>query len=105
MASLMMLFGAFVTFMNWGCLIVNKRNKRKGIDKHHSMVSMVSLISLITAGLAYFIYPSEPKSCIGLIPILDIGNWMLIVGLPIAIVQGTFTQKAKNTEQKHPPDS
>ena len=95
-ASLLMLFGAYCAVMNWGCVIASMRNKRKGIDKHHSTVP---LISLIAAGLAYFIYPLQPKSWIGLIPALDLGNWMLVIGLPCAIAQGAFKGKEKNTEQ------
>jgi hypothetical protein len=94
-ASVLMLIGAFIAVMNWACVIVSMRNKRKGIDRHHSTLP---LISLIAAGLAYFIYPLQPKGWIGLIPALDLGNWMLVIGLPIAIVQGAFKGK-KNTEQ------
>lgn len=93
-ASLLMLFGACVAAMNWGCVIISMRNKRKGIDKHHSTVP---LISLVAAGFAYIIYPLEPKGWIGLIPALDLGNWMLAIGLAIAIVQGAFKGKEKNT--------
>lgn len=86
-ASLVMLFGASVAIMNWGCVIASMRNKRRGIDKHHSTVP---LISLIAAGLAYFICPHHSKIWIGLIPALDIGNWMLVIGLPVAIAKGAF---------------
>jgi hypothetical protein len=101
-ASLLLLLGALVAVINWRCVIVSMRNKRKGIDRHHSTVP---LISLITTGFASFIYPLELKSWIGLIPALDLGNWMLLVGLPIAIAQGAFKRKEKNTEQRRPPDS
>ena len=94
-ASLIGLLGAYVALMNWGCVIVSMRNKRKGIDKHHSSIP---LISLIAAGIAYFIYPIEPKSWIGLIPFFDLGNWILLVGLPIAIAKGEFKGKEKTTE-------
>lgn len=93
-ASVLILFGAYVAVMNWGCVIVSMRNKRKGIQTHHSTVP---LVSLITAMLAWAVYPVHPKSWIGLIPTLDIGNWMLVIGLPIAVAKGTGKGKSKST--------
>jgi hypothetical protein len=86
-ATLLLLFGAYVAIMNWGCVIVNMMNKRKGIDRHHSTVPLITLVS---TGLAYMIYPLHPKEWIGLIPLVDIGNWTLVIGLPIAIARGAF---------------
>jgi len=92
-ASLLILFSAYVALMNWGCVVVSMINKRKGIDKHHSTVP---LVSLICAGmLAYPIYPYAPKWWITMIPAIDIGNWMLIIGLPVAIFQGMFRKEKK----------
>lgn len=86
-AAILLLFGAYVAVMNWGSVIVSMRNKRKGIDKHHSTTPIISIVS---AGLAYMIYPFQPKEWIGLIPLVDIGNWILIIGLPMAIAKGSF---------------
>jgi len=86
-AVIILLFGAYIAVMNWGCVLVSMRNKRKGIDKHHSTVPFVSIVS---AGLAYMIYPLQPKQWIGIIPLVDIGNWILIIGLPIALAKGAF---------------
>ena len=87
-AGIAMLLAAYIVVMNWGCVIASELNKRKGIDKHHSTVP---LISLILAGvIAYPVYPFCPKWWIGIIPAVDIGNWMLIIGLPWAIAQGMF---------------
>jgi hypothetical protein len=86
-AVILVLLAAYITAMNWGCVIASERNKRRGIDKHHSTVP---LISLLLAGLSYAIYPLTPKGWIGIIPAVDIGNWMLIIGLPWAIAKGAF---------------
>jgi len=86
-AILLLLFGAYIVLMNWRCVIVSMMNKRRGIDKYHSTAPIISILS---AGLAYMIYPLQPKEWIGLIPLVDIGNWTLVIGLPIAIAKGAF---------------
>jgi hypothetical protein len=83
-AALVLLFGAYIAVLNWVALIINRLNRKRGIDKHYSPNP---LISIICAGIAYFIYPFQPKGWIVLIPLLDIGNWQLIIGLPIAIAK------------------
>jgi hypothetical protein len=90
---ILMLMAAYVAVMNWGCVIASERNRRRKIDKH---VSTVPLISFILAGLAYEVYPFSPKGWIGIIPAVDIGNWMLVIGLPWAI--------AKKALRKGPPN-
>jgi hypothetical protein len=85
--ALIVLFGAYITILNWGCVIGSLMNKRRGIDKHYSTVPIVSIIA---AGLAYIIYPLEPKAWVWLIPLVNIGNWELVIGLPIAISRGAF---------------
>jgi hypothetical protein len=82
--SLLVLFGAYIAVMNWACVYASAQNKRKGIDKHHSMLHFVSVFPII---LAYFTLPSESKAWIFLIPLLDIGNLSLIIGLPIALLR------------------
>ncbi|MFH1706508.1 MAG: hypothetical protein ABIF71_01120 [Planctomycetota bacterium] len=70
-----MLAATYIMIMNWGCVIVSERNKRKGIDKYHSTVP---LVTLILACLAYQAYPYKPALWIGIIPAFDIGNWYLL---------------------------
>lgn len=93
-AIIAMLLAAYIVVMNWGCVIASERNKRKGIAKHHSTVPLFSL--LLTGMIAYPLYPFSPKWWIGIIPAVDIGNWMLIIGLPWAIVHGMFRKKSPN---------
>lgn len=71
-----LLMMAYVIILNWGCAVVRLYNKRKKIDRHHSTVP---LVSLIMATIAMLSYPYAPKWWIFLIPILDIGNWLLLV--------------------------
>lgn len=85
-AVILILLGVLVVWMNWWCVRASTRNKRRGIDKHHSTVPVVSFI--FTGVLAYPLFPYEPKWWISIIPAFDIGNWMLIIGLPWVITQG-----------------
>jgi hypothetical protein len=92
-AVILMLMAGYVAVMNWGCVIASEHNRRRGIQKHHSTVP---LISLILTALAFEIYPRTPKGWIGIIPAADIGNWMLIIGLPWAIAKGMFKKGTPN---------
>lgn len=92
-AGIILVLAAYIALMNWGCVIASLRNQKKGIDKHHSTIPG---ISLILAGVAYFIYPLNPKLWIGFIPGLDIGTWMLVIGLPWAIAKGDFKNGPEN---------
>lgn len=89
------LFGAVAAFMNWRCVVLSMRNKRNGINKHYSIVP---LLSLITCGLAYLICPIEPRVWVWAVPVLDPGNWILAVGLPVAVARGAFRGKEGNAE-------
>jgi hypothetical protein len=51
------------------------------------------LVSLILAGVAYSAYPFEPKGWIGIVPAVDIGNWILIAGVSRAIISGAFKKE------------
>ncbi|OGV66198.1 MAG: hypothetical protein A2283_06635 [Lentisphaerae bacterium RIFOXYA12_FULL_48_11] len=86
-AVVIMLFAASICAMNWGCVIISMRNKKNGTDKHQSTVP---LVSLILAMLVNLLYPFTQKWWIWIIPVIDIGNWMLVVGLPRAIAKGAF---------------
>ena len=87
-AVIVLILAAYIAVMNWGCVIASEINRRKGIDKHHSVVPALSLI--FAGVLAYPLYPFTPKWWIGLIPAFDIGTWVLIIGLPWAIATGMF---------------
>ena len=91
---ILMLFAAYIAVTNCWCVIASNLNKRRGIDKHHSTVPLFSLI--LTGILAYPLYPFTPKGWIWIIPALDIGNWMLLIGLPWAIAQGAFKKETEN---------
>jgi hypothetical protein len=95
-AFALIIFGAFVAFKNWVGVAVSLKNKWAGIKKHYSVLP---LVSLLTAGLAFLIYPLEPRMWMWAIPILDPGNWILAVGLPMGIARGAFSRKGKGAGQ------
>jgi len=92
-AVILLLLAAYIVVMNWGCVIASEINRRKGIDKHYSTGP---LVSLILAGIAFPVFPLAPKWWIGIIPAVDIGNWMLIIGLPWAIGHSVFKKEPSN---------
>jgi hypothetical protein len=79
----LMLFAAFVVVMNWGCVIVSMRNKRRGIDRHHSTVP---IISFVLVALASLIYPPPLEIWMIAVPLLDIANWQL-PWLPVVLIR------------------
>jgi hypothetical protein len=95
-AIILMLMALYISVMNWGCVIVSSLNKKRGISKHHSTVP---LVSLILAGLAYPLYPYEPKGWVVILPLIDIGNWIFVIGLPWAVVKGIQGRKGEQGRQ------
>ncbi|MBI2266299.1 MAG: hypothetical protein HYU64_14230 [Armatimonadetes bacterium] len=88
---ILLLFAAYIAIMNWACVIASELNRRKGIAKHHSTVP---LVSFIVAGMfAYPLYPFAYKSWIAIIPLVDIGNWLFLIGLPVAVIRGAFKKE------------
>jgi len=83
LAIAILLLAVYFVAMNWGCVIISMINKRKGVDCHHSTVPLVSLILTV---FAYISYPYPAKNWIVIIPILDIGNWMLL-WFPIVLMK------------------
>jgi len=83
LAIAILLFAACIVVMNWGCVIVSMRNKRRGIDRHHSTVSIVSIV---LAAVAYLVYPQPEKVWMISVPMLDIANWNLL-RLPVVLIR------------------
>lgn len=83
LAIAILLFGAYIVVMNWGSVIVSTRNKKRGIDRHHSTVP---IISFVLAALAYLIYPHPDKMWMISVPLLDVANWSLLL-LPVVLIR------------------
>src|ERR1043166_285418 len=97
LALAILVFAAYIVVMNWGCVIVSMRNKRRGIDRHHSTVP---IISIILAALAHLIYPKPDRNWMIVIPLLDIANWSLLA-LPFVLFR---EWRKKNTERSAAPN-
>ena len=98
LALAILLFAAFIVMMNWGCVIVSMRNRRRGIDRHHSTVPVASFI---LAALAFLIYPDTNKMWMVSVPLLDIANWNLLT-LPVVLIREARTKTI--TEQVDAPN-
>ncbi|MDI1475563.1 hypothetical protein [Polyangium sp. y55x31] len=70
--------GAYVILMNAASVVVNTRNRRRGIDRSVSMVPLVGPL-LACAGLWL---ASAPLWSFAIPWLLDIATWGLLVALP-----------------------
>jgi hypothetical protein len=89
LALMILLLAAYIVVMNWGCVIVSLRNKKRGIDRHHSMVP---ILSLILAALACLAYPAPEKMWLISVPLLDIANWSLL-WLPVGLIRESMKSR------------
>ncbi len=96
----LMIMAAYVVVLNWGCVIVSIRNQRQGIDKHHSTIPLVSVMLGVFSFLAW---PGTPKEWILIIPLVDIGNWVLLC-LPIVLIQ-CLREKKRNVDHDNSEDA
>jgi hypothetical protein len=83
LSVLLMLMAGYVVLMNWARVAATIRNRRRGIPRRHSTVP---LVSLLLAGLAAAVYPFTPRLWIGLIPLTDVANLMLL-WLPVFLIK------------------
>jgi len=91
-----LLFAGYVAAMNWGAVIVSRRNKRRGIDRYHSTVPF---FSFFLAALALLFWPRPHKAWMLAVPLLDIANWMLLFGvLWFPVTAFRELRKTKSTE-------
>jgi hypothetical protein len=108
LAVAVLLFAAYVVAMNWACVIVSLRNKRRGIDKHHSTVPLFSLF-LVVVGLVLYPHPRHSAAQRGIedwtiwmlaLPLLDIANWTLLLSPLLLIRQLTTKPKAADQSKE-----
>jgi hypothetical protein len=83
---MLLLAAGYPVVMNWGAIILNARNRRRGIDKHYSPGPF---LSAALASVAYVAYPFGSKEWILILPAIDIGNWVAVVGL-VTMVRRVF---------------
>ena len=85
-----MISGVLIIIANYVCIIKSHMNKRKGIDKHHSLSPVLGPL-LFLMGLPF------AKVNLGMFAIIvfavDPGTWLILIGLPYAICKGSFSSK------------
>jgi hypothetical protein len=89
LSIVILLLAGWIVAMNWSCVIVSIRNKRRGIDRHHSTVPFVSFLLVV---LAHLVYPKPDNRWMLALPLLDIANWSLLA-LPYVLVRGWAKKK------------
>ncbi len=80
-----LLLAAHIAVMNWGCVITSFRNKKRGIDQHHSTAPILS--ALLTLVAMMLCPRHDLVAWMLLVPLLDIGNWILLLSLPLLIFE------------------
>lgn len=73
------LFGLYVAVCNWGCLLLNRRNARAGIDRRYSQGPVVGPISLL---LGLQALPIEHPRWIWLLLLVDPSTVIVAAGIP-----------------------
>ena len=104
LASMLFCAALFVVGMNWSCVFLNFRNRRRGIDKHHSMVPVVAQVLLVIAAQCSRLEQSPwlPTLAFWILGLADISLWML-ASLPFVLLYRKYFQpdrdKTKTTKQ------
>ncbi|MFT5191647.1 MAG: hypothetical protein ACI9DF_003900 [Verrucomicrobiales bacterium] len=93
LSIVLLLLAAYVVVMNWICVIVSTRNKKRGIDRHSSMVPLISVIATVGS---YLIFSHPNAEWMFVIPLLDLSNWSL-VWLPFYLLRESI--RKTTTEQ------
>ncbi|MDI1434052.1 hypothetical protein [Polyangium sorediatum] len=73
--------GGYVLLMNAASVVVNGRNRRRGIDR---FVSMVPLVGPLLACVGLFL-ASAPLWSLAVPWVLDMGTWSLLAALPTLV--------------------
>jgi hypothetical protein len=77
-AVLLAVVGVYVVALNARCVCVSLRNKRRGVDRHHSTVPLVAQIFL---GFSWLLSPIVPQWALWTVALADVSLWTLPYGL------------------------
>lgn len=81
LAWILLAAGAFLIALNYSALVVNYRNRRKGIDRHHSFVPLLG--GLLGAWGVYLL--GQPMLAVA-VALSDPGIWVIGL-LPVALLR------------------
>ncbi len=83
-AIALLFLGAFITFINYGAIFENRKNAKRGIDKHHSFVPILAPVGFIGGGL---LLPYNFGSYFCFASLFDPGTIVLIIGFPYYLIR------------------
>ncbi len=92
-----LLLATHIALMNWRCVIVSIRNKKRGIDQHHSTAPILSALFTLIAMI--FCPRHDLVAWMLLVPLLDIGNWILLLSLPLLVWELMKKRPSKPTDK------
>ena len=98
-AVILTLLAGYLAVLNWWGVVSNVRNRRRGIDKHYSPAPFLSAVFAVCAYLAS---PGTQGEWILIIPAMDIGNWLVLIGLLVAVMRGRCRGAFKKGLPKQP---
>ena len=95
-ACLVLGAAAFLAAMNWNCLFANRRNKRLGVDKHHSFVMVVPQILVGLAALISrrLVHPWLPSWSFWLVALADVSLLSLAIW-PFILIRQRLQSQSK----------
>ena len=84
--SLCVLLSIIIVVLNYRTLYINYQNRKRGNEKHVSMISLVPQVLMILAGTIFQHFAVYPVSgwLLQCIALLDPGIWH-IAGIPVAM--------------------
>lgn len=88
-AGLVLIVAGYLVAVNWGCVIVSLINRRKGIDRHRSVVP---LVSVFLSGFAYGVCPTSGRNWVFVVALCDIANW-LVLWFPFWLLKEALQKK------------
>ena len=79
-AIVLTLFGVYIVVMNYWCAIASVRNKRKGLDRHYSMIPLVAQVVFGVAYTASSFAPAAilPGALLLVLALSDLSLWSLL---------------------------
>ena len=88
-----LLLAAYIVVINWTCVIKSYRNKKRGIDRHHSMIP---LMSAALAYVASLVFPYSRNEWMIIVPFFDPSIWSML-SLPFYLPFRLLRESHKQT--------
>lgn len=93
--AIFLLLATYIAVMNWVCAIISIRNKRKGIDRHHSTIPIITVLLTFCGMVMCPFLKGWPM----LIPVLDIANLNLLLS-PVYLIFYLIRKRPTDTKPR-----